>query len=307
MTPGQYSSLQKELSSIVCKYTVVDSMRPDVAELVKSPDNLGLFRDVFGNYISMIKMRSQAFEDGKVTLYDKALLILTANGNNLHNLGAIELFLDEILGVKKDGRARDVEAILEKNIAVRSMLQRAQATDCSDGNFDKEVKHEDVEGMTEMPANKKPKRELESPAEKKESSRTLGDSDSAISKMLDTLERAKKEFHAVDEKERGAKYLAAKFLRDTAENILAYFRENGLQRHELVPHIKSAYWLGYKKTLAATGGRARPFEMSSDQYRYRERQLRDTRPNFGRADCYRPRERNASPADRARARYSRRG
>ncbi|WEW57405.1 hypothetical protein PRK78_002872 [Emydomyces testavorans] len=295
MASAQYSVLHKELAAIITKYMAIDSMRPDVAEIAKSPEYLDLFRDVLENHVSMIKKRPQNFEDGKITLYDKALLILTSNGKNLHNLGAIELFLDEILGVRNVG---NIERILEKNLALRSMF--GHITHRNEAHsFKENVKGQNVEKTTRKTAENTA---AEWPAHNREPSNATRDSKSPVSKMLDTLARARAEFYSVDESKRGSKYLAAKFLRDTAENTLTYFRETGLENHEMMPRIMEAYQLGHEKTVEATGGRLRPFEMGSRDYHYRTRQLRNTRLNYGRSDCYRPGERRALPV---RSQYSR--
>lgn len=122
MASERFLGLHKELAGLISRYSAIDSMRPDVSELAKSPSYFTLFKDVLENHISLIKTRPQAFEHGKVTVYDRALLILSGNGKNPLNLGAMELFLDEFLGVKKDAEIENLDAIIEKNIALRAML-----------------------------------------------------------------------------------------------------------------------------------------------------------------------------------------
>lgn len=114
--------LNREVAALISRYAAVDTMRPDVSELAKSPKYLALFRDVLENHISMIKTRSQTISDGKITVYDKALLVLTTNGKNPLNLGAMELFLDEFLGVRRVAEITGFEKVLQKNIGLRSML-----------------------------------------------------------------------------------------------------------------------------------------------------------------------------------------
>lgn len=147
--------------------------------------------------------------------------------------------------------------------------------------------------------------ELEEPVETNDSQNDTTGNSSAVSKLFETLERADAEFHATRDEDKAKKYLAAKFLRDTAENTMAYFYKNGLHKHEMIPRIKEAYRLGQKKAAAATGGRLRPFEMDPKEYGHRHRQLRNGRTNFGRADCYRPGERRR-PSNEKTGRYTRR-
>ncbi|KAI1950456.1 hypothetical protein LOZ57_002015 [Ophidiomyces ophidiicola] len=294
MDPPQYSHLNKNLASIIREYAAVNAMRPDVAELAKLPEYLALLMGVFENHIALVTTRSQAFEDGQITLYDRALLILTSNGKNMHNLGAIELFLDEILGVKKNSNAEDVAQIIQKNIALRSIVSQ--------------VMHPQEEHVSEQHGkeqNGQTNINIKKDTEQREPPTAVEDSDPRIARMLKTFSKAKSEFHSIRNSDKGSKYLAAKFLRDTAENTLTYFRDMGIHDHEMIPHIKAAYWLGHNKTLEDTG-RARPFEMGTEDYGIRARRLRDSRLNAGRSGCYRPGTRGYSySSGKSRSRYPR--
>lgn len=140
--------------------------------------------------------------------------------------------------------------------------------------------------------------EIEEPFKKGNSRNRPGGYSMAVSKLLETLQRAEAEFHAIEDKHSARKFRAAKFLRDTAENTMAYFRTNGLPDQRTMRRIEKSYWLGHQATLTATGGRHRPFEMNQREYSHRTRQLKAGRTNFGRADCYRPGEERRSPTER---------
>lgn len=71
--------------------------------------------------MSLVKSRSQALGDGQITVYDKALLELADKGTATYNMGAIQLFLDEVMGMK-GAEAADLEALVVKHVAVKSLL-----------------------------------------------------------------------------------------------------------------------------------------------------------------------------------------
>lgn len=113
---------QDEVDGLVRKYISTTTLTPAIVELAKTPGYMDLFNEVFAHHISLIKSRSQAVEDGHTTVYDKALLILTQNGKNLNQMGGIELFKDEILGIRNSENIEAIQAMLGKNLALRTIL-----------------------------------------------------------------------------------------------------------------------------------------------------------------------------------------
>lgn len=118
---NRLTSLDKEVYILVHKYQAIKTPRT-VIHLSKTPGYRELFNHVFEYHIGLIKTRSQSFEDCQITVYDKALLILTDNGSSLSHFGAIELFKDEILGIRKDDDMGRLDALFSKNIALRAIL-----------------------------------------------------------------------------------------------------------------------------------------------------------------------------------------
>ena len=79
---------EAQVEKLTSKYKSIDAAHP---ELLKKPEKFSNIWDVISRQLSLIKSRSQAFEDGEITVYDKALLVLSDNGNNAKNLGALNL------------------------------------------------------------------------------------------------------------------------------------------------------------------------------------------------------------------------
>ena len=111
-----------EVPILVAKARLSKSLNPAVATFLKDPERKRVFLDVFMRHVSLLKCRSQAFEHGHVTVYDKVLLTLTRNGNHFESIAAIEYFCEEHLGIDKFGDATSMEHTLEQSVLLRSLL-----------------------------------------------------------------------------------------------------------------------------------------------------------------------------------------
>src|SRR5436190_5092925 len=112
---------EEQVAVLVEKYASITLLNPIVLELLNTTEHFRLLYEVFDHYLALIKSRSQAFEDGHITVYDKALLHLSRNGNDLYNLGALELYLDEVVGVS-GGHVEDLDKLLNKHVALKTLL-----------------------------------------------------------------------------------------------------------------------------------------------------------------------------------------
>ena len=117
-TPGP----EGQVIELVEKYREVDSLSPVLHEPLNKPDQIALFFQVLEHHLSLIKSRSQAFEDGHVTVYDKALLSLTQNGSDMHNMGALELYLDEVIGIRHGDNIEKMQLVLDRHIQLKVLL-----------------------------------------------------------------------------------------------------------------------------------------------------------------------------------------
>lgn len=117
---------EEQVIELVEKYREVNSLSPILHGPLKKPDQISLFFQVLERHLSLIKSRSQAFEDGHVTVYDKALLSLTQNGSDLHNMGALELYLDEVVGIGRGDSVEQMGKVLERHIQVNVFLSQGR-------------------------------------------------------------------------------------------------------------------------------------------------------------------------------------
>lgn len=112
--------------------------------------------------------------------------------------------------------------------------------------------------------------------------------DDHIARLLLTFTNAQYDYGAAGENDTARKRQATKFLRDSAENALAYLRVSEPD-HYMIPTLQRAFDMAQAKCIGLNGGRKRPFEMSDEEYYRRTKRNQERREyRIGRADCYRP-------------------
>jgi len=84
------------------------------------------FLSAFERQVKLIRNRSQAFEDGQVTIYDKVLLALTNNGTDLNPPSAIQYYCNEFLGIDMKGDSQIAYKALDQTLQVQSILKQGE-------------------------------------------------------------------------------------------------------------------------------------------------------------------------------------
>ena len=117
---------ERTVDELVQKYyrTNQPSTNDILREILGSPEQASLLFSALRRQVSLIKCRSQSFEDGQITTYDRALLELSRNGENLTETGALELYLTEFLGIVPISPTSQSRAILAKQLELESVLNR---------------------------------------------------------------------------------------------------------------------------------------------------------------------------------------
>ncbi|OJD21710.1 hypothetical protein ACJ73_06948 [Blastomyces percursus] len=293
------ANLDDESSALAEKYLDAHSVKHMLSEFVKNSDFFRLLYEVFEHHMSLIRSRSQAWGDGQITIYDKALLELADKSAETCCMGAIQLFLDQVMGME-GAEAADLEALVIKHVAVRSLLLNVTHTDGQEAAdpipaiLKKGAIHGSAPGQTHKDKN--------GPRNNAKELKTIKDS---LSRILSTFSNAQREYKVIPDSDVVAKSRAAKFLRDTAENALNYLHARKM-KHDMVPTLEAAFQMAKEKAIALSGGRKRPFEvneadckrgggklassMSSSASRFARSRFqphcyRVSRP---RGDCYRP-------------------
>lgn len=123
------SGRHKKVDELVRMYDGVTEPSTSLRETLRHPERASFLVFALGRQILLIKSRSLAFDDGQITLYDRALLVLSLDGKDLANLGALELFASEYLGgltfdqdIVLKSRELDVQYALEKSRLFFSIL-----------------------------------------------------------------------------------------------------------------------------------------------------------------------------------------
>lgn len=115
-----------EVPQLVAKAQVT-ALSPAIFACLGKPQQKHHFFELFSRHIQLLKSRSQAFEDGHITVYDKALLNLTRNGNNLENPHAIQCFCEDFLGIDTSGDQQTAQKALEDSLNIRSTLEQGRS------------------------------------------------------------------------------------------------------------------------------------------------------------------------------------
>ncbi|KEF51624.1 uncharacterized protein A1O9_12259 [Exophiala aquamarina CBS 119918] len=197
------------------------------------------FLQVFERQIQLIRNRSQAFEDGQITVYDKVLLALTNSGTDLDHPSAIQYYCKEFLGLDIYGDSQHVYKGLDQTLQVRSILKQELSSDTAFSA-----------GVTAT--------------EQKQLRPTSGiaqlDMAPNLAKIWTVFENAKRDYREKsDHEDDGVRFKAAKFLRDTAENILIQLKGKNTDENMLI-ELNSTFKMAKAMVVSLSGGKKRKFD-----------------------------------------------
>ncbi|KIY03859.1 uncharacterized protein Z520_00550 [Fonsecaea multimorphosa CBS 102226] len=202
------------------------------------------FLDVFNRQVELIKSRSQAFEDGHVTVFDKTLLILTENGANLNNPAAIRFYCKEYLNIDIGSRddAQELTQKLQQTVLVPETLQQ----ELSSGKTSLVPKDAGDKRPRLLPVDPNLRKDMEP----------------RLAVLWSVYETARAEYLAViDKDDNDMAVKRAKFLRDTAENILLYL-ENRVADPLMIAELEGTFKHAKDTAVCLTGGKKRKFDPS---------------------------------------------
>ncbi|PGH10853.1 hypothetical protein AJ79_05213 [Helicocarpus griseus UAMH5409] len=267
------NNLEEQAAKLADKYTKLDTVKPILSEFLKDTSLFNLLTIVFEHHLSMIKSRSQKLEDGEITIYDKALLKLTSNGTETYNLGALELFIDEVMGVK-DNECATMDEMVAHYAHLKEMMKVHAFSPKRDIHA---FKDKDETTISTHNDNPNPNHDHEPNPEPNPDE--LKKVEEALTRLIGLFTTAQKEYREIHKDDLAKQAVAARFLRDTAENALNYLKARNMQ-HYMIPELEASFQAAREKAIDLSGGRKRPFEVHEDA-----RWGRRSRP---RADCYRP-------------------
>jgi hypothetical protein len=227
---------------------------PAIFVCLQNANQKRLFLEVFLRHIQLLKSRSQAFEDAHITVYDKALLTLTSNGNELDSPAAIQYFCEEFLGIDTSDDPRVAQKALETSINVRGTLEQ--------GKYRSLHSQPTSELTTSACRNDRLMiSALKTEASIKQSYPTASpDREPKLTNLWNVYQRAKADYLVVANHQNHATATAARFLRDTAENILSYL-ENKTTDPIMMGELDATYRMAKEAAVSLTGGKKRKFDV----------------------------------------------
>lgn len=129
-SPTKYSADPAgQVEELLAQAQIAVELDPRVERFVV--ENCNDFFTAFMRQVNLIKSRSQAFEDCHVTVFDKVLLELTQNGNNLKNAPAVRYFCEEFLGIPSNASGVQKTAMLAGAINASSLEDPGKASQLS--------------------------------------------------------------------------------------------------------------------------------------------------------------------------------
>ncbi|KAL4780643.1 major facilitator superfamily domain-containing protein [Aspergillus varians] len=254
---------QKGVDDLVRRYRRANDPSPVMLEIVNDPESYSILVGALRRQISLAKCRSQEFEDCQITIYDRALLLLSDYGESATDPGALELYLTEFLGVVPIAPTANGRDIVSKHIELQHVLDTEREPSTPINEYKRELEDSspfDIEGEYErhFPALQHYDEVDMKPT------MTTGiqpwKSNVRVERLLDVYNQAKEDYLTTKERDGVDSLSAVRFLRDSAENTLRYLHANGLSDHNFVPDLEQTFVIARDKTAQILGGRKRHFD-----------------------------------------------
>ncbi|EAA64222.1 hypothetical protein AN2178.2 [Aspergillus nidulans FGSC A4] len=273
---------QKKVDDLVRRYRRRSSPSSVLLEILNDPEYYAVIVGALRRQASLSKCRSQEFEDCQVTIYDRALLILSNYGESATDPGALELYITEFLGVvpiapvadgiKAVSRLVDLQHVLSKVTATHGEREEGTAAAVPGQEFKREREGSsspfniDVEYSRHFPDS--PAYDQDNPIPTTTLS-TIGQAckpDVRVARLLDVYHQAKEDYFNTKAREGVDSLSAVRFLRDSAENTLRYLHANGMSDSFYVPDLEQTFAIARDKTAQLLGGRKRHFDEGPDTW-----------------------------------------
>ena len=100
---------ERRLNRIINQYRNIEVLHPVVARLCEIPAHRKVFHKALTHDLDIIHTRSPHLPDFEITIYQKAFKILMNREED--RIGGIEIYVDEILGLKLSGSADSLETL----------------------------------------------------------------------------------------------------------------------------------------------------------------------------------------------------
>lgn len=230
---------ERRVRELVNHYGALEVLHPIISELLESPHYDEIFQKSLQQELKLIRSRSNRLEHHEISITQKAFMLLM--DNSAHDVGAAELYVEEIIGLKlvaaKEKRETLQTAVTAKNIMLSTSAPDEQLTSRSSEKNHRQMSEELFlsPGIVIEDPKAQHRPALVSKAEKDNvkpdspehvtlpATAFNSDSDPKFNRLWRLFMKARDEFNAIDidSQERTTR---AKFLRDTTENVMDYIK-----------------------------------------------------------------------------------
>ncbi|KAJ5841757.1 hypothetical protein N7534_011587 [Penicillium rubens] len=230
--------LRGKEDSLYLKWSVVMNPSELLKELVGNREHARALFHGLRRQVKSIRHRSQSYDDGQVTIYDRVLLRLYDEGHTMQHYGLLEFYLAEYLGTKNCHSEEESNSVIAAHFAAQRILDNGPISEIPI------VATENEEGPTEdTQASKSPQTKSEH-----------------VDKLIQVYQKAKADYYILEVTESHRKRTnSVRFLRDTAENLLRYLKSVD-KDHDLIPEIEDIIQVSQAHANQLAGGRKRKFE-----------------------------------------------
>lgn len=108
--------------SLYLKWSAVMNPSNILHNLVDNSEHARLLFHGLRRKVGFLRRRSQTYDDGQVSIYDRVLLRLYDDGHTMQDYGLLEFYLAEYLGTKNCCSEEEVNSIVAAHFAAQRIL-----------------------------------------------------------------------------------------------------------------------------------------------------------------------------------------
>ncbi|EXJ55799.1 hypothetical protein A1O7_08729 [Cladophialophora yegresii CBS 114405] len=240
--PRLSSRPEADVADLVEKAQQTQTLSPAVDNFLSAHENA--FFALFSRQIELIKSRSQDLREAQITIFDKALLALTEHPKCLMHSASVKFFCEEYLNIDLGGPITQLTRTLQQTVQAPEALKQALLSSDDATMVALEAEREIKKSSRPLPAISHLRREMEP----------------RLGALWNVYELARADYLiALDRSNREKTISTAKFLRDTAENILLYL-ENKNADALMITELEGTFKHAKNTVVCLTGGKIRKFD-----------------------------------------------
>ncbi|GKZ17955.1 hypothetical protein AbraIFM66951_007832 [Aspergillus brasiliensis] len=286
-------SFQRKVDELVRKYDRIIEPSAVLHSILQDPESLESLVNAIQRQASLVRHRSTNIEDGEITAFDNALMILSSAGQDPQGTGALELYLAEYLGICTFSPISHAKQALHGYVTLQKTVTRATVPGSVTSR---------ATTATEQQPQSRPEQALNTHGQEHEHPRKLQHMlpprppptleeirrREQVERLIQIYEGAKAEYNKKEDEE--IDIGLARYFRDTSENMLYFLRVNDMSDHPLIPDIEDSFERA-KSKAAQLSGRGRHFDeprATTSEPKHPPKSRRRRRHRYREVDSYRP-------------------